>query len=136
MAICSRRASIRSAIIGETPDKNTDYELFTRIPTLAKEMEALRKQIAKMIDSRRVGKDIDDNAAMLQKMDVVLEKMLKKQYEAQLSQDQEAVKGIDSQIKALTAQLQELQYANPGIMDQTENIPAKGSLNRTALRYS
>ena len=71
------------AIIGETPDKNTDYELFTRIPTLAKEMEALRDQIAKMIDSRRVGKDIDDNAAMLQKMDVVLEKMLKKQYEAQ-----------------------------------------------------
>ena len=63
-------------------------------------------------------------------------KDLKKQYEAQLSQDQEAVKGIDSQIKALTAQLQELQYANPGIMDQTENIPAKGSLNRTALRYS
>ena len=72
------------AIIGETPDKNTDYELFTRIPTLASEMEALRDQIADMIASRRVGKkDIDDNAAMLQKMDVVLEKMLKKQYEAQ-----------------------------------------------------
>ena len=72
------------AIIGETPDKNTDYELFVRIPTLQKEMEALREQIADMIASRRVGKkDIDDNAAMLQKMDVVLEKMLKKQYEAQ-----------------------------------------------------
>ena len=72
------------AIIGETPDKNTDYELFIRIPTLAAEMEALREQIAAMIASRRVGKkDIDDNAAMLQKMDVVLEKMLKKQYEAQ-----------------------------------------------------
>ena len=72
------------AIIGETPDKNTDYELFIRIPTLASEMEELREQIADMIASRRVGKkDIDDNAAMLQKMDVVLEKMLKKQYEAQ-----------------------------------------------------
>lgn len=91
------------AIIGETPDKNTDYELFTRIPTLEKEMKAMRKTIAAMIDSRRVGKDIDDNAAMLQKMDVVLERMLKKQYEAQNYKS-----NFYDCYSSLTAQLQDM----------------------------
>ncbi len=72
------------AIISETPDKNTDYDLFIRVPDLEERMEEMRDRIADMIASRRVGgKDLDDNAAMLQKMDVVLERMLKKQYEAQ-----------------------------------------------------
>ena len=72
------------AIISETPDKNTDYDLFIRVPDLEERMEELRERIADMIASRREGgKDLDDNAAMLQKMDVVLERMLKKQYEAQ-----------------------------------------------------
>ena len=72
------------AIISETPDKNTDYDLFIRVPDLEERMEELRDRIADMIASRREGgKDLDDNAAMLQKMDVVLERMLKKQYEAQ-----------------------------------------------------
>ncbi len=91
------------AIIGETPDKNTDYELFIRIPTLAAQMEDMREQIAQMIDSRRVGKDIDDNAAMLQKMDVVLEKMLKKQYEAQNYKS-----NFYDCYSSLTAQLQDM----------------------------
>ena len=72
------------AIISETPDKNTDYDLFVRVPDLAERMEKMRDRIADMIESRREGgKDLDDNAAMLQKMDVVLERMLIKQYEAQ-----------------------------------------------------
>ena len=72
------------AIISETPDKNTDYDLFQRVPDLEARMKELRTRIAKMIASRREGgKDLDDNAAMLQKMDVVLERMLIKQYEAQ-----------------------------------------------------
>ncbi len=71
------------AIVGETPDKNTDYELFVRVPDLADRLQALRDKVGEMIESRKVnGKDIDDNAALLQKMDVVLERMLKKQYEA------------------------------------------------------
>lgn len=72
------------AIISETPDKNTDYDLFIRVPDLEQRMKEMRTRIAAMIASRREGgKDLDDNAAMLQKMDVVLERMLKKQYEAQ-----------------------------------------------------
>ena len=72
------------AIISETPDKNTDYDLFQRVPDLEERMKELRSRIADMIASRREGgKDLDDNAAMLQKMDVVLERMLIKQYEAQ-----------------------------------------------------
>ena len=92
------------AIVGETPDKNTDYQLFKRVPDLADRMQEMRDQIAEMIDSRRVnGKDIDDNAAILQKMDVVLQRMLKKQYEAH------NYKGnfYDS-YSSLTAQLQDM----------------------------
>lgn len=92
------------AIVGETPDKNNDYELFTRVPDLADRMEALREQIADMIDSRRVnGKDIDDNAALLQKMDVVLERMLKKQYEAHTYKS-----NYYDSYSSLTAQLQDM----------------------------
>ena len=92
------------AIVGETPDKNTDYELFQRVPDLADRLEALRVTVGEMIESRSVnGKDIDDNAAILQKMDVVLERMLKKQYEAH------NYKGnyYDS-YSSLTAQLQDM----------------------------
>ncbi|MBQ7088486.1 MAG: extracellular solute-binding protein [Clostridia bacterium] len=92
------------AIVGETPDKNTDYELFARVPDLAARMEALRVQIGQMIDSRKVnGKDIDDNAAILQKMDVVLERMLKKQYEAQNYKS-----NFYDSYSSLTAQLQDM----------------------------
>ena len=52
------------------------------------------------------------------------------------SLEQEAVKGISSEIRKLTEQLQDLQYANPGVLDQLENIPAKNSVHRTALRYN
>ena len=62
-------------------------------------------------------------------------KDLKKQYEAQLALDQEAAKSIGSEITKLTQQLQELQFANPGVLDQLENIPAKESNNRTAIRF-
>ncbi len=92
------------AIVGETPDKNTDYQLFVRVPDLADRMQALREKIAELIDSRRVnGKDIDDNAAILQKMDVVLERMLKKQYEAHNYKS-----NFYDSYSSLTAQLQDM----------------------------
>lgn len=92
------------AIVGETPDKNTSYKLFQRVPDLADRMQAARDQIAVMIDSRRVkGKDIDDNAAILQKMDVVLERMLKKQYEAHNYKN-----NFYDSYSSLTAQLQDM----------------------------
>lgn len=92
------------AIISETPDKNTDYDLFIRVPDLEERMEELRDRIAAMIASRREGgKDLDDNAAMLQKMDVVLERMLKKQYEAQNYKS-----NFYDCYSSLTAQLQDM----------------------------
>ncbi|MBR5524487.1 MAG: extracellular solute-binding protein [Clostridia bacterium] len=72
------------AIIGETPDKGRDYDLFHRVPDLEERMQALYDEMAEMIEERRSDdKNIDDSAAMLKKMNVVLEKMLKKQWEAQ-----------------------------------------------------
>ena len=72
------------AIIGETPDLNRDYDLFTRVPTLEADMTQMYKDIEAMIEERRdEDGDIDDIAALLQKMNVVLDKMLEKQYQAQ-----------------------------------------------------
>lgn len=119
------------AIIGETPDKNTDYELFTRIPTLAAEMEALREQIAAMIESRRVGKkDIDDNAAMLQKMDVVLEKMLKKQYEAQNYKS-----NFYDCYSSLTAQLQDMKNMALDLDAMVFTSPNRGKFERNEATF-
>lgn len=72
------------AIIGETPDKGRDYDLFSRIPDLQERMEELHAEMSAMIEERRSDdKNIDDSAALLKKMNVVLEKMLKKTWEAQ-----------------------------------------------------
>ena len=72
------------AIVGETPDANRKYELFKRIPDLEERMTAIHDEIELMIEERSDEKgNIDDIAALLQKMNVVLEKMLKKQYQAQ-----------------------------------------------------
>ncbi len=72
------------AIIGETPDANRRYELFKRIPDLEERMTQLHAEMEAMIEERSDAKgNIDDIAALLQKMNVVLEKMLKKQYQAQ-----------------------------------------------------
>ncbi len=72
------------AIIGETPDQGRDYDLFKRVPDLEERMNQLYSDMEAMIDERRdEDGNIDDIAALLQKMNVVLEKMLKKQYQAQ-----------------------------------------------------
>lgn len=72
------------AIIGENPDAGRDYDLFTRIPDLEERLTGIHDELEAMIDERTVNeKDIDDNAAILKKMNVVLERMCKKQYEAQ-----------------------------------------------------
>ncbi len=72
------------AIIGETPDANRDYNLFKRIPTLEEDMTGMYAEIEAMVDSRRTDTgDIDDIAALLKKMNVVLDKMLTKTWEAQ-----------------------------------------------------
>ena len=72
------------AIVGETPDKGRDYDLFSRVPDLEERMQALYNEMTQMIDERRTDdKNIDDSAAMLKKMNIVLERMLKKKYEAQ-----------------------------------------------------
>ena len=72
------------AITGETPDAGRDYDLFTRIPDLADRMLAFQDEIDLMIAERTdENGDIDDIAALLKKMNVVLDKMVTKGYEAQ-----------------------------------------------------
>ncbi len=72
------------AITGETPDAGRDYDLFTRIPDLADRMNAFYAEIEGMIAERTdENGDIDDIAALLKKMNVVLDKMVTKGYEAQ-----------------------------------------------------
>ncbi|MBQ9842296.1 MAG: extracellular solute-binding protein [Clostridia bacterium] len=72
------------AIIGENPDANRDYNLFNRIPDLEQNLMGMHDEIEAMIDSRRTEDgDIDDIAALLKKMNVVLDKMTVKGYEAQ-----------------------------------------------------
>ena len=72
------------SVVGEKPDSKRDYDLFTRIPDLAERMTALRDKISQMIEEQRgKNRNIDDNSAMLKKMNIVLEKMLQRQYEAQ-----------------------------------------------------
>lgn len=92
------------AITGETPDSGRDYDLFTRIPDLEERMNATRDEIALLIEERRdENGDIDDIAALLQKMDVVLEKMLVKGYEAQIYKS-----NYYDNYSGLSAQLQEM----------------------------
>ena len=92
------------AIIGETPDANRDYNLFNRIPTLREEMEGIYDEIEDMVDSRRTEDgDIDDIAALLKKMNVVLDKMLTKSWEAQNYK-----KNYYDNYSALAAQLQDM----------------------------
>lgn len=69
------------AIVGETPDANRTYRLFQRIPDLEERMTAVRDMIDSMIAERTdEDGDIDDIAALLKKMNVVLNKMLDKQH--------------------------------------------------------
>ena len=92
------------AIIGETPDANRSYRLFQRIPDLEERMNALHAEMEAMIDERRdEDGNIDDIAALLQKMNVVLEKMLKKQYAAQTYKS-----NFYDCYSGLSAQLQEM----------------------------
>ena len=92
------------AIIGETPDANRNYDLFQRVPDLAARMEQLHAEMEAMIDERRdEDGNIDDIAALLQKMNVVLEKMLKKQYQAQTYKS-----NFYDCYSSLSAQLQEM----------------------------
>ena len=72
------------AITGENPDAGRDYDLFARIPDLEERMLAFQDEIDLMIAERTdENGDIDDIAALLKKMNVVLEKMVVKGYEAQ-----------------------------------------------------
>ena len=92
------------AIIGETPDLNRDYDLFTRVPNLEKDMTQMYKDIESMIEERRdEDGNIDDIAALLQKMNVVLDKMLEKQYQAQAYKS-----NFYDCYSSLAAQLQEM----------------------------
>lgn len=92
------------AIVGETPDNNRNYDLFKRVPDLEKRMKDERAQIDLLIQERTdEDGNIDDIAALLQKMDVVIEKMLEKQYEAQIYKSTY----YDS-YASLSAQLQEM----------------------------
>lgn len=125
------------AIVGETPDKNTDYELFQRVPAdaqgrnLEQRMKDLRKEIAEMIDSRRVdGKDIDDNAAILQKMDVALERMLKKQWEAQNYKS-----NFYDCYSSLTAQLQDMKNMALDLDVLVFASPEEDACERNAARF-
>lgn len=92
------------AITGENPDAGRDYDLFQRIPTLEADMNALREEIALLIEERTdEDGNIDDIAALLEKMDLVLEKMVEHQYEAQ------TYKGnYYDNYSGLSAQLQEM----------------------------
>ena len=92
------------AIIGETPDANRDYDLFQRVPNLEERMNQLHDEMEAMIEERsNEDGDIDDIAALLQKMNVVLEKMLKKQYQAQTYKS-----NYYDCYSSLSAQLQEM----------------------------
>ncbi len=72
------------AIVGESPDSRRDNALFPRVPDLQERMESEVALMKQLIEERRdESGDIDDIAALLQKMNVVIEKMLDKQYEAQ-----------------------------------------------------
>ncbi|MBE6806850.1 MAG: extracellular solute-binding protein [Ruminococcaceae bacterium] len=92
------------SIVGETPDSNRDYDLFKRISDLEQRMRDEYKRIEGLIAERTdADGNIDDIAALLQKMNVVIEKMVEKQYEAQL------YKGTFYDCYAsLSAQLQEM----------------------------
>ncbi len=92
------------AIVGETPDANRDYDLFKRVTDLEERMLAEREQLAALIDERTdEDGNIDDIAALLQKMDVVIEKMLEAQYEAQIYKST-----FYDSYASLSAQLQEM----------------------------
>ena len=91
-------------IIGETPDANRDYDLFQRVPDLADRMNQLHAEMEAMIEERKdEDGNIDDIAALLQKMNVVLERMLKKQYQAQTYKS-----NYYDCYSSLSAQLQEM----------------------------
>lgn len=92
------------AIIGETPDANRNYDLFQRVADLETRMTQIHDEMELMIDERRdEDGNIDDIAALLQKMNVVLEKMLKKQYQAQTYKS-----NFYDCYSSLSAQLQEM----------------------------
>ena len=92
------------AITGETPDAGRDYDIFKRIPDLEERMTATYAEIEGLIEERRdENGDIDDIAALLQKMNVVLEKMVEKQFEAQIYKG-----NYYDNYSGLSAQLQEM----------------------------
>ena len=92
------------AIIGETPDANRNYDLFQRVGDLEQRMVQIHDEMEAMIEERKdEDGNIDDIAALLQKMNVVLEKMLKKQYQAQTYKS-----NFYDCYSSLSAQLQEM----------------------------
>ena len=92
------------SIVGETPDANRDYDLFKRISDLEKRMVAEYVNIENLIAERTdADGNIDDIAALLQKMNITIEKMLDKQYEAQIHKS-----SFYDCYASLSAQLQEM----------------------------
>lgn len=72
-------------ITGETPDSNRDYALFSHIPNLEQRLNDALDEIAWLeAESYRInGKDGDSNVAVLKKIRVTVEQMLKRRFEAQ-----------------------------------------------------
>lgn len=72
-------------ITGETPDPNRDYNLFGHIPQLEDRLIAMTEEIDWLIaETQRVnGSRGDSNSAILNKMKVIIEQMLKQRYTAQ-----------------------------------------------------
>ena len=72
-------------ITGETPDPNRDYNLFAHIPQFEERLTSIAEDIDRLIaETQRInGFRGDSNTAVLNKMKVIIEQMLKQKYKAQ-----------------------------------------------------